>query len=380
MEGEGRRCAIVLPAGGSGFLNLRELFLPSGQGEKGKREGREERRISCRRVESLADLSTVPRLVNFDIKIDEGRMTDTIRASLDAARQLLALPKVQKLLIPADHFHDEPSDDLDKETLDVAAHLKDLTIQVFLEQFKSKEAASLAISQAFERGFTMHLNSNIFRANLTGLPFQRYGNLSHVLPLMTSARLCVARRRFSTRLSMPRAALATTNAELPRNSSRKVPARSSLVGSFCSRLRSSTPGFAFTDVLFGGDLLPLLGNGKEMGSATETTMSDPTLYEANLRFAPANLSSKPKQYYLVDDEWCRNFVRDIASGGFAPRLAKALAKDILLLPKTINAAFYTPPTPAQVAATCYRRIIEDVPDEAPTESATKPKQGGKKKK
>lgn len=118
----------------------------------------------------------VSRLGNFDIsKIAPEDRTNIVLASIDATEQLLACPEVQKLLIPMDHFDDDPSADIEEELAKVVQHLKDFTILVTVEQFsKDAEVSSFGISQAFEQGFTMRLNANIFsRPNLVNNSFQR---------------------------------------------------------------------------------------------------------------------------------------------------------------------------------------------------------------
>ena len=114
-------------------------------------------------------------------------------------------------------------------------------------------------------------------------------------------------------------------------------------------------GFALTDALFGGDILPMLGSGPNLGSGTLANMSDPNLFNRNLRFSPASPKVQgSKIYYQIDDNWIREFVEQVAAGNIETYLGGKQSGSILLLPDTINAAEYRPPTAAEVAASCYR--------------------------
>lgn len=96
----------------------------------------------------------------------------------------------------------------------------------------------------------------------------------------------------------------------------------------------------------------MLGDGQKLGVATLKHMKDPELFSRFLRFAPATYKEASKIYYQVDDDWVRNFVEMVAAGEVKSLFADPRA--ILLLPKTVNAGEYRPPTSAEVAATCYR--------------------------
>lgn len=93
-------------------------------------------------------------------------------ASIDAATQILANPRIHHYLIEADHYESTRKDDSDNEVKEVAQHLKDLT--VIVKVFSYVEDGSLAYSKSFERGPVLNLNGYIFgRKNLSESSFAR---------------------------------------------------------------------------------------------------------------------------------------------------------------------------------------------------------------